>query len=264
MKAFLTTMLAVLCTVVLIWGNFHWNKQITISSGQTIERIPNIKAKSKEEMDDKEKSKDLIDFTKNWPLESSTAFKKAIEEEKQYKILLVGSSALGENKSGWSDSFRTGLLSTYGDLNLSVEIKEYTETTMDFINNSRQEEIVESNADMILFEPFILTDNGSVKIEDSLQFIKQIMDDVKDEKPETVFVLQPPNPIYSPKYYATQVNELKTFTEENDIPYLDHWSAWPDPSNEDIKNYLEEESKLPNELGHKVWSDFLLNYFISK
>lgn len=263
MRGFLATILAVLCAVVLFWGQTNWNKRNVIS-GNEENQSSTIIIDNNLQKNDKDKKSTLMEYTENWPSESRSAFKRALDEKRQFKILLLGSPAIGSSPTGWAYITQKGLISAYGDSNLRVEIKTHTTNTMEFTNNNLQNELVETGAELIIFEPFLLTDNGSVKIEDSLEFIEMIIEDVNIANPETVFLLQPPNPIYSPKYYDTQVKALAEFAEDKNLPYLNHWEVWPDPASEEIKNYLDENTNLPNEQGHKIWADFILDYFISK
>ena len=50
--------------------------------------------------------------------------------------------------------------------------------------------------------------------------------------------IQPPHPLYQATYYPVQVEALAQYAEDNDIPYLNHWEAWPDQDSKEIKDYL--------------------------
>ena len=76
--------------------------------------------------------------------------------------------------------------------------------------------------------------------------------------------LQPANPLFQAKYYPLQVEALKNYADRNNITYLNHWDAWPDTQSEEIKKFLIGEPSTPNETGHKLWADFLVDYFISE
>lgn len=69
------------------------------------------------------------------------------------------------------------------------------------------------------------------------------------------------HPIYGATYYPRDVEKLKKYAEEKEIPYLDHWKAWP--SEELLKNYLVDTQDTPNKKGHTLWARYLEDYFIS-
>jgi hypothetical protein len=261
MKALLTTILAVLCAVVLIWGNLHWNKQNIVTGNLKIKQ--NQHTKSAKEQVDSTVNEDLIKLTRNWPAQGKEAFKIALEEKRPFKILIIGSEAIGPEEEGWASTAKNKLIEAYGSGNLSVEIIQYTDSSKQFAEEMVSE-LTETKADLILLEPFTLTDNAELTIEDSIIYIEEIIDNVISVNPQTVFILQPPNPIFSPRYYATQIEGLREFANTNEIEYLDHWTTWPDTSSEEINRYVDDSSNLPTAEGHQVWSEFILNYFIDK
>jgi hypothetical protein len=266
MKAFFTTVLAIACAVILIWGNIHWNQKSIVSgsSEPTTKDLTDKPVESKKVKQPETKELDYISFAQNWPNEAKASFKQALEEKRPFKLLIVGSGAVGDEPTGWAYQVKKEVEGFYGKEVVSVDIKEVNETTLDFIQQNGQETIAEEKADMIIFEPFTLTDNGIVLTEDSLANIQTVIDAAKESNPNTVFVLQPPNPIYQPKLYATQVQALEDYAAENNVAYLDHWEAWPDTDSEEIYEYLQDGIGQPNEEGHKVWSKYVIDYLISK
>jgi hypothetical protein len=119
-------------------------------------------------------------------------------------------------------------------------------------------------AGLIIFEPFLLNDNGKVVIQDSLTNITKIMKDVKAKNPTTTFVLQPSYPLYGAKFYPLQMDGLKEYAKQNKIAYLDHWTSWPGTNNTELKNYLLPDMSAPNKKGNNVWEQFILDYLIHK
>ena len=79
-----------------------------------------------------------------------------------------------------------------------------------------------------------------------------------------VVLIQPPHPLYQATYYPVQVEALEQYAEDNGIPYLNHWEAWPDQDSEEIKDYLSEDASEPSAKGHQVWAEYLIDYFIAK
>jgi hypothetical protein len=266
MKAFLTTLLAILCGGILLWGNIHWNNKTTISASEpksdTVQKEP-TKQREANNVEKVKNEPEIISYTKNWPTEAVETFKQAQEEGRPYRILLTGSSALGEEPAGWAYQTKEELIKTYSENNVSIEILKYEKTSLQVVQEEDQDEIAAANADLVIFEPFTLNDNTfGVGAENSHINIETIIETIKEINPDTFVILQPPNPIYNAKYYPVQVEALKEFAGQNDIPYLDHWTAWPDPATTEINDYLTNGE--PNEKGHQLWAEYIIDYLITK
>lgn len=266
MKSFLTTILAILCGVVLLWGNFHWSNKTAVkvdgASVTTADEKPAEK-NTEENVQVADEEEDLLSLTKNWPVEAAETFKQAQEEGRTYKVLIAGSSALGDEPNGWAYKTRDGLIQAFGEENVTIDILEYEITSLQFIQENNQEELASAKADLIIFEPFTLNDNtNGVGKENSLVNIQTVLDKFEEASANTVVILTPPNPLYNAKHYPLQVEALKEYSEENDIPYLDHWTAWPELDAEEMNDYLTNGS--PNDKGHEVWANFMLNYLVAK
>lgn len=261
MKAFFTTLLAIICMGVLLWGNIYWTKKTTVS-GESNE-TPIVSETRKVEEKTAKPSDSLLEFTKNWPEQSVASFKKALKEERPFKVLLIGSSALGDEQAGWAVQTKEQLVTAYGQEHMNVEIQVFDQTSREFTNEGGAEKVANAQADMVLFEPFTLMDNGEVAIEDSLNNIQLVMDDTLEANPETVFILMPPHPIYNATFYPKQVEALKEYASQNSVAYLDHWEAWPDYSSEEVKGYISADNSQPNEKGHELWSKYVTEYLIS-
>ena len=266
MKKLLIKMLAISCGVILYIGNAHW-KEKTVQSTET-ERQAKTAAKTKSTPEkDKAAEKvsidEFIELAQNWPEEAKRRFEQTLLEEIPYKVLIVGSPALGTENEGWAYSTKLSLEEAYGSF-IEVGIQTFDGTSLQFSNQGNISSLIEAKADLILLEPFTLNDNGEVRIEDSHASISSWIESVRADNPDTVFILQPPNPIHDASYYPLQVEGLKNYAEANEIPYLDHWSAWPDPQSEEIIPYLSEENEVPSEQGHQLWSEYVIKYFINE
>lgn len=259
MKAFFTTLVGLACLVLLILGNLHWQKKIEVAGDGSSNQATTVEDDGTEAF---AQMNPLIEHAANWSEGEKQQFQTALSENRPYHILIVGSEQLGEGDTSWPALFQNDLLATYGEQAITVETTTYTETTAEFVKAGNQTEWVAKQADLIIWEPFVLTDNGVVPIEDSHEYISTVINEVKTANPNLSFILQPPNPLYQPKLYKTQVEELKSFAEENDILYLDHWTNWPDPMSEQVRDYLNEYNQ-PNEEGHRVWAEFFIQRFIA-
>jgi lysophospholipase L1-like esterase len=259
MRAFFTTSIGLACLVLLILGNLHWQKKIEVTGSGSSQQTTN----SEEGSEVFAQVDPVLDYTTNWSEQEKTNFQTALSESRPYHILIVGSEQLGEGESSWPALFQKEMLATYGENIISIQSTTYTETTTEFVESGKQADFITSQVDLIIWEPFILSDNAVVPIEATLENISSVINEVKESNPNTTFILQPPNPLYQPKLYKTQVEQLKAFAEAQEIPYLDHWTSWPDPMSEQIQEYLNEYNQ-PNEQGHRVWADYLRGRFINQ
>jgi phosphoribosyl-ATP pyrophosphohydrolase len=255
------TILGVTCLVLLFFGHIHWKDSITkatTTSNITEPSSTEVTVESPTIPD----TELLLSYANNWPEESKQNLEAAIRENRIFKILIIGSPAIGVEATSWPSLFKQEMENTYGN-SISIVIKTFEENTEEFIQENKQEDIIKEQADLIIWEPFTLADNGEVVIEKSHENITTIIQELQATKPNTQFILQPPNPIYQPKLYLTQVNTLETFAQANSITYLNHWENWPDPNSDAILEYITEDN-APNEQGHQVWANFLFQTFINK
>ncbi|VEF49602.1 EPSX protein [Bacillus freudenreichii] len=262
MRKFIT-IIAVLATVIFLAAAHHYWK------GKTSSVAPAAKVEEKPTDNIKEKAKkpvtvdaDVLAAAANWPKEAQDTFKKAVAEGKPYKIAFVGSESIGKKDGGWSVMLEDALGDAYGDT-VEVSIFEYAERSDEFTTNGHAEEVAEFEPDFVLFEPFTLNDNGNVEVEDNHENIKTFISAVKEANKNAIVVLQPPHPIHGAMFYPEQVGQLKDFANAEGIEYLDHWSVWPDQSNEELRAYLQDKQSAPNEKGHEVWYEYLRDYFIA-
>ncbi|MBY0158849.1 SGNH/GDSL hydrolase family protein [Cytobacillus oceanisediminis] len=266
MKKFYILLLAISCGVVLYWGNSHWKERTVLSTDATSQETKKT-AEPAEVAEEIDKRIDIEEFQKisvNWPAEAKRRFEQTLLEGIPYKILLAGSTALGSNEDGWASSAKKKLEETFGEGSIEVDIQVFDGTSMEFSDQDKVSDMIDAEADLIVLEPFTLQDNSFVRIEDSHAHITNWISAVKEKNPDTVFILQPPNPIYDANYYLVQIEELEKFAETNDIPYLNHWSAWPSTDSEEIIPYLNKENEAPSEKGHELWSKYVTDFFISK
>jgi lysophospholipase L1-like esterase len=250
MKYFLTAVWAIICIGILAYGHIHWNQQTAVKAvvePEFIEEATEIDVA------------DYLALAANWPEEAKQQLKLALEEEKPYKILFVGSADME-----WEKSVTQSFSESFGSDRVITATHTYELSTKDIVTQNKQAELAAEQAQLVVIEPFLLNDNGKLKIDVTLVNISKIIEDIKAANPNTTFILQPSYPIYLPKYYSTQVETLKEYAAANNITYLDHWTAWPATDNQEIKNYLNEDQSAPNEQGYQVWAQFLTDYFINK
>lgn len=256
MKVFLSGFVAVVCVIVLVLGNNYYKDRIS-NAASVEEEVPNKSSEKLVEKDEMD-SQNYESMTKNWPAESVNLFKQKSAEHEPFKILLAG-SAVNE----WTENVKKEVEDVYKGT-VEVSVMAFDMNSLDFINQNHQADLIKSEADMIIFEPLTLKDNSKVANKDSLDAISIIISDVQNAKEDTTFVLQPPYPVYQGINYPVQVEELKEYAEKNEITYLDHWTAWPDYKTTEMKDYLTEDLKGPNEKGFHIWSTYVNEFLISK
>jgi hypothetical protein len=260
MKTFSLFLLGIICAAVLVYGNMYWQERTSVSSGEKKTIVTETPAEKQEA----EGEKDYGSLIGNWPEEAQAAFKETVATGNPYKLAIVGSPALGENENGWSEQVKTELIDIYGET-IEVEIFQYDTTSLTFVNGENVEEVLEYEPQLVLFEPFALNDNsngvGGENNQESIQIFERKL---KEQNEEAVLILQPTHPIAGATYYPMQIEELKEFAEENGIPYVDHWSAWPVDDEEALGELLVDSQEMPSEDGHLLWAEYLKDYFIGE
>jgi hypothetical protein len=268
MKNFFTILLGIVSVIVLIYGHSYWNKKIEAApksepTSPVVEQAP-VTKEAVPTVNPADFETEMVALTSNWPGTASEQFKQSIKVKRAYKVLFVGSPAIGSDTDGAYPLVKEKLIEAFGEDNIEVAVMTFNTTSTQLIKNEKQAEIAASGADLIIFEPFILLNNGYVLTENTFKDINRIISDVKAKNPNVTFILQPSYPLYHAKIYPRQVAELKNFAEKNKITYLDHWTVWPDPNTAAIKDYLLPDQSAPSQKGNQVWSEYLLNFLVSK
>ncbi len=257
MKNFLLIVFGLICIALLYIGNQYWQERIagapaTPPAGGVEEETAS--GQVEEVQDDP--------LVSNWPANAREQYKESVKDGVVYKIALVGSDALGSGEGGWSELLKQKLSSEYGG-QVEVSIFEEDTTSVEFLEGDVYEDVLAFQPDLVLFEPFTLTDNSiGVPVERNHESITTFYEDLKKENSSVELILQPSYPIEGATYYPKQVDELKTFAGENDFTYLDHWTEWP--KEEELEEYLLPSQEGPDEQGHELWADYLKEYFIAK
>jgi len=253
--------------IISIFGMMHWNTGIdAISNSDSVEKGTNSNEKlAPQSHASKEQSfESLKENIANLPDSIQHIFKEAYVNEEKVKLLIVGSPSIGANSDGWSVLVKDELEKIYGRDFVEVAIHEFDGTSSEFVESDVAEQIINEQADIILLESFSLEDNiGLVSVDSSLDNLETFLDTLKETNPKVGVIIQPPNPLHQARNYPKQVDTLQEFVEEKVIPYFNHWNNWPDPDGDEIQEYLNEES-LPNEIGHELWAEAVLEYFANK
>lgn len=190
-------------------------------------------------------------------------FEKRFQNGQSLKMLILGSQAMDQGGNGYAKLLEDSLRETYGDF-IDVSSKSFNTSSAEFIEQHLNDIKWSQKYDLILFEPFILNDNGLVSIEDEFTYIDQVVAKAQSAVKDSVVVLQPSYPIYGTTFYDANVTSLKAFAKERNLPYINHWRKWPSSSDVKLKDYLTEDSEQPNEKGAQLWGNTLSEYFTNQ
>ncbi|WP_018663343.1 hypothetical protein [Heyndrickxia acidiproducens] len=270
MKFFMMLISVLATIVVLLGGNLYWNHKTSVEHFNSTPADASTTAPAKTVSTPKEKEAKtnaaepdakLEDYTANWPKKARSEFKTALKQNKTYKIAIVGSQAMGSSSNGWGADLKKALKDAYGS-HISVALYPYNLNSDEFIREEKHQEVADFAPDMVLFEPFILNDNGQVAMENEFDDIKTAV----NAWGKAVILIQPSYPLYQATNYPDQVEQLKTFSKMEGYDYLDHWKNWPDPDSDAFKSYVVfsgEEQTAPSAKGEQVWYEYLRDYFIA-
>ncbi|MGM0754191.1 MAG: SGNH/GDSL hydrolase family protein [Bacillota bacterium] len=273
MKKFLLVGLGVITLSTLAGGKYHWDQRVeAVQVNVHTEKVAGVQAVSEEERKENEKEKAAAEEEKKrlikldklnyLPPELKEAFKKKIEGNEPVHLVILGSSSTPGKEGAWPKELEKALLDTYGHDLIKVTLKEIAgKTSEQVVKEELHKPLAEMKPDILLLEPFLLYDNGEIRMSSRIKNLETILGDFKKQNPEVTFIIQPANPIPGAYYYPQEEADLEKYTREKKYVYLNHWDAWPDYNNKEIKDYLSE-GNIPNEKGNKVWLDYLMKYFI--
>ncbi|MCM3443525.1 SGNH/GDSL hydrolase family protein [Metabacillus halosaccharovorans] len=260
---------------VIIVGNIHWNQKISAQAEQIVQRDTSVIVEQPEEIEpepiiekttqqteQEKKEQELAAYTENLPPELQKKITEASMDGKSLNLVIYGSESSSTEKGAWPDLLNQHLIKTYGEklFNLNI-LSEGDKTTVEVIRTNSFEKVNDLKPDIIIFEPFMISDNSrKISMKNRIGYIQKIMDTWKKKNEQVTILLQPSNPIYSATYFPTQVEEIKSFAKKNNITYIDHWENWPDEKNNKLKEYVTSKN-LPNENGNKTWAEYLRSYF---
>ncbi|WP_209121591.1 SGNH/GDSL hydrolase family protein [Alkalihalobacillus sp. BA299] len=267
MKNLIFTLTILLCVGLLVYGKIQYDQKLSgiakEANAVSVASSSQLSHQSKNGQDERLS----IDFLGELNVDLKEKLVTAIENNESLRVALFGSAAMTAGESAtpsWVDLVVEELNHTYGEELVDIQIFEVGDlTTHQVIKARLHDEVASFQPDILVFEPLILNDNGNlVRMNETLPNITTILNDIEAASPEVLVVLQPPNPIYQPRYYLQQVMELKDYAEENDYMYVDHWKAWPDIMDEEIQNYIDSLS--PNQQGHELWASVWIEFFTGK
>ncbi|WP_404445568.1 SGNH/GDSL hydrolase family protein [Sutcliffiella horikoshii] len=256
-------LVVLLCMGAIIYGNFHWNNKLGSAMNQELVTTNTNQLSTQVEVLEKKEELPKGDFA-NLPPEVSDFLVGKNNKGEVVELVIIGSEVNELNENNWSNLFKEELEATYNGLfNITVNAIPGEVTTTDVVNEGLHLENINTVPDLVILEPFLLESNGLIAIEHSLQNVTIMIEDLKQKNPNLFLFLQPGQPLKNAIYYPMDIEELKTWAEEHGYPYINHWESWPKEPNE-ISEYIVTEDIIPNEKGHEVWAEHIINYFIGK
>ena len=272
MKKFLLGVLAAVTLFTLAGGKIHWDQRVDAvqakdhwKEADTVQTVVSQVKKEKEEMEKSTTEEDKgrlvkLDKLNYLPPELKETFKKKVEKDEPVHMMILGSSSTSEAEGAWPKELEKALIDTYGQELINVTMKEIADKTSEqVVKDSIHKELAGMKPDILLIEPFLLYDNGEIRMSNRIKNLETILGEFKKQNPAITVIIQPANPIPGAYYYPKEEAELEKYARGKKYVYLNHWETWPD--NEEIKDYLTEEN-VPNEKGNEIWLDYLMNYFI--
>ena len=255
MKIWINILAIIVFIAAITAGKMYWNNKVSEQSVSTPTKVETSSNTNESENTWREHAQNL-------PKSVKARLQKAEQTKTPLKMVIVGSAPQEQVKSTWAELLKKKIEDSYGSSLIHVEVHEYKNmTTLQFIKSGAYKEIADAHPDVLLFEPFLLNDNGVVGIENTLENVNIILTYVKEQNEQVITILQPSAPVYKANNYPSDANALENFAKENSYEYINHWSAWPDYHSEDILNYLTKTPGQPNDKGEKIWAQYLENYF---
>ncbi|MED4081978.1 hypothetical protein P4637_02040 [Halalkalibacterium halodurans] len=260
MKNYLFLIGMLVCIVILSIGYVHYNaklKTIANDAHEQIEASPLTSHGDRHSVNRKE------DGNSTQQPEADGLIGQLLQEKDSITITAFGSTSLtssvDSNDEAWPNVMIDQMNDQFGTGAVTLSIVDVGRTiSTDVIQGDYANQVIDSNPDILLIEPFMLNDNGQVLPEDTLYVLEQLLIQFESDLPDTHVILLPANPIYGASYYLSQIEMLKAFANNHNFSYADHWEAWPSTEDGGLEDFLE--SGRPNKDGHQVWADFMVDY----
>lgn len=263
-KGLYVVIFTLICGLLIIFSYLAWQEQLD-SIARPVERVeaseepeesPSDSASKDPAEDASEVDASFTASLANMDEEVQAVFESRKAAGEKVQLLILASDLVDMGSPSMSELVEQQLQATYGD-DLEITKQTFNENS---ITITEQDLIsFDGGYDVVLFEPFTLKNNGEVDIETEHAHITSIVERFRSEVEDVAIVFTPPNPIYNASYYPVQVDALLTFLNEQGYPVIEHWQNWPDPKDEQIKEYLDENSR-PNTEGAALWAQAVNTY----
>ena len=234
---------------IIIVGHFYYQQKLDAIAAEShplpLSSNVSSEATTQEEENVDESASELTGLLRTWS-----------EEQDPVSITVFGSTSI-TNDEDPSSSWPILLESTINSISSSsveVTIIDVDRTTsIEVLQSDFLGQVIESEPDVLLLEPFFLNDNGRIRLEDSLDALDIMLQQIKPQLPDTEIILLPANPIYTAGFYLSQVERLEQYAIEHEYTYADHWQHWPSTEDTALNNYVE--NGRANAEGHVLWAE---------
>jgi len=284
MNKYLVAGIVVLSLLVIVFGRVQYNQKLTnisTAAQQLISEEVDVLAEEQEDEakesitsddednEDENSEIDLQESLENLPPALANTIETKLTANESVTILAFGSQSLTDSQDEglvpWPELFMEKINEAYSTDLFTVETMSVGEmTSLEMIQQGIHQEVADKDADIYLIEPLIWNDNGQVSIEHSTDHLSMLLRSIRDKNEQAVSIIQPSQPVYNTINYPAQVEGLRNFVSENDYLYVDHWSDWPDVEDQQLNEYIKEDSpRMPTEKGHEQWSESILSMFVN-
>lgn len=265
MRKFGAILLVIFCLVILAISYSTWKEKIGSAAEKPQEASQSDETSEKAEKKPQQESvtsltrEDLESLSAGIDEKAQLVLLDKYDSSDKAQLLIVGSNALDSGEPGYAELLKEELDRAYKGF-IETTVVSFNGTSEGFMNEGTD---LSAGYDVVLMEPFTLKNNGVVLVEAEQQHIREFIGNVRSEEKEAALILQPPQPIYGAQFYTFQVKSLEKFAAQQQFGYINHWSAWPDTTDEKLKDFLTGDG-LPNSEGAKVWANVLTDYFITE
>lgn len=270
MKRFIFLVLCIILSgLVIVYGKVQYDNKLSATNQQAQAEMMKYQERLQAEQLQKEleEQQRLERLVANLTPELQSRFLEALDSGETLKVVAMGSGALTSSGGAvpWPDRLQERVNKAYQQKLFEVKTLSFGEgNTFEVVGNDQHLKVAELKPDIFILEPFIWNDNGYARIQDTLYHLGVIVEEVKRDNEDVVVFVQPPNPIYGAEFFVQQVNSVKEYSLEEGLYYFDHWEVWPGVNDELLRNYIEEGDHIPNEAGHEIWAEYIVNYFAAE
>lgn len=250
------------CVSSVVGGHFYYNNKLEETAhAAKLELGMTPKETKTEKVSTKETKKSSENHFANAPKGIAELYKQKKDAGEPLMFHLIGSTNTSTEEGTWAQLFTNQMTESYAK-DIEIQTMSVGEmTSLELQEDPLYEEIKNKKSDVFLIEPPLLNDNNGISMKDTLFVLENMLEGIKAANPNAIVLLQPSNPISSPVKYAEQVKDLEEYAKEKEIPYLNYWTSWPDVDSEEIKDYYNSSTLMPNEKGHRLWADYMVSVF---
>lgn len=214
-------------------------------------------------------SAELEELTEGIPSAIAERIIERLSSGETVSVLTVGSRSstdyYNEGVTPWPELLEESLNEAYGEEVFTfnnVSFGEYN--SEEIVSQNRHSGLADTTADILLLEGFNWNDNLAVVTgEDAQGNLLAMIETASSENEELITAIQPSPPAFETSIYPEQIEEFEQFVEDEGYIYIDHWEAWPGINDAELLDYVTEE-RMPNQSGHELWSNYLIQVFIAQ